>query len=157
MRRRPNEMWVLTLWRETLDLWRCLGQRAHLRASEGSCGVRDQTNREKSSHYIRRRCLHGPSLNNTEGYDPVQWRWWLSSGSVPFEASAWCWAAASCTSHTSYCKYRRQTHDTSPEHIATCLRDELPAEGRSCDFLCEGQVLFGGDKADTVPSVTKKD
>lgn len=34
--------------------------------------------------------------------------------------------------------------------------DDLPAEWRGCDFLCEGQILFGGDETDTVPKYVFK-
>ncbi len=38
----------------------------------------------------------------------------------------------------------------------TCLWDDLPAERRSCDFLCEGQILFGGNETNTVPTEKKR-
>ncbi len=38
----------------------------------------------------------------------------------------------------------------------TGVWDDLPAEWRRCDFLCEGQVLSGGEEADTVPYVKKQ-
>lgn len=36
---------------------------------------------------------------SNKGYVLVQWRWWLSSSSEPYEASAWCLAASACRSH----------------------------------------------------------
>lgn len=133
-------MWTLTLWLEMLGLWRCLGQRAHLRPSQGQywktsstlgrrqnspISQRHQTSLPENTVHLQKNNKRKFNFRNrrthmtaqdilwalTEGYVLVQWRWWLSSGSEPCEGSAWCWAASSCRSHTGDWKHRKQTSD----------------------------------------------
>lgn len=88
-----------------------------------------------------------------QGYGPARWRWWLSSGFEPYEASAWWWAAFSCRIHSFFInlkKYRTYISEKWPRLITHKSTNCLPAEWRCCDFLSQGQILFSGDESNTV-------
>lgn len=53
----------------------------------------------KLGNTSRRLKLLTHDWGSNKGYVLVQWRWWLSSSSEPYEASAWYLAASSCKSH----------------------------------------------------------
>lgn len=47
-------------------------------------------------------------------------------------------------------KSRTCISETWPLLITQNLTNCLPAKGRCCDFLCQGQILFSGDESNTV-------
>lgn len=96
-----------------------------------------------------------------EGYGPVRWRLWQSSGSEPYAVSAWLWEAVSCRKNRQQkqmIKLVSLNLSCSAHwvvHLITAVHDQmwqriLPAERRSTDFIRQREVLFSGDQSHTV-------
>lgn len=185
IRRRQNKMWTLTLWLEMLGLWQCLGQHAHLSdwvkdttakpfwlldiyKTNLSREIQDikpylqqmfqemenkQTNKQESTHFTIR--LRGCKLMNNA----------VMKDTSLFNESDGCLQVL-CHTKVQHDAWQPppagETRLMTCDHIqwlsvnTTCLWDDLPAERRGCDFLCEGQILFGGNETNTVPLVKKQ-